>query len=94
MWRVGESVLHPEFGHNIHRSMYAQMDGFNQEKISNEIKRAIDENEPRVILRSVSIKKDDDDEENNAIHVKVSYVVKGNNANGAELVEAATIEGK
>lgn len=26
MWRVGENVIRPEFGHNIHRSMYQQLD--------------------------------------------------------------------
>lgn len=26
MWRVGESILHPSFGHNLKKSMYAQLD--------------------------------------------------------------------
>jgi hypothetical protein len=26
MWRVGENVIRPQFGHNIHRSMYEQLD--------------------------------------------------------------------
>jgi hypothetical protein len=31
MWRVGESVLRPEFGHKLHLSMYQQMNEFNQD---------------------------------------------------------------
>lgn len=34
MWRVGESVISPEFGHNIHRSMYQQLDNFNKEGVA------------------------------------------------------------
>ena len=61
MWRVGESVLRPEFGHNLNLMMYEQINEFNKEKVSEEIKRAIEENEPRVEVRSVSIRQVEDD---------------------------------
>lgn len=48
MWRVGENVLRPEFGHKLQLSMYSQMNAFNQDAICEEIKRAIEDNEPRV----------------------------------------------
>lgn len=41
MWRVGESILRPEFGHKLHLSMYQQMNQFNQEQVCEEVKRAI-----------------------------------------------------
>ena len=31
MWRVGESILRPEFGHRLQLSMYQQMNEFNQD---------------------------------------------------------------
>ena len=34
MWRVGEKRLRPEFGHNIHRSMYDQITDFNKERLA------------------------------------------------------------
>ena len=34
MWRVGENILRPEFGHNIHRSMYEQIIDFNKERLA------------------------------------------------------------
>ena len=34
MWRVGENILRPEFGHNISRSMYEQTTDFNKERLA------------------------------------------------------------
>ena len=56
MWRVGENVIRPEFGHSIHKSMYEQLNDFNKDKVCEEIKRAIEENEPRAKVESVAIK--------------------------------------
>ena len=91
MWRVGESVLRPRFGHNLKRSMYNQMTQFNQDSICEEIKRAIEENEPRVQIRTISVKPDED---NNALGVRVVYVVVGDKTSDAEIVEETTIVGK
>lgn len=55
MWRVGENVIRPQFGHRIHRSMYEQLNDFNKDKVCEEIKRAIEENEPRAEVKSVAI---------------------------------------
>lgn len=48
MWRVGESVISPNFGHKLNANMYSQMNTFNKDAVCEEIKRAIEENEPRV----------------------------------------------
>ena len=92
MWRVGESVISPNFGHNIHRSLYEQMNEFNQDKVCEEIKRAIEENEPRAEVDSVAVKKVDTDD-GNALRVKVVYRVVGSKTSTAE-IEEQTVFGK
>ena len=96
MWRVGESVLRPEFGHKLKLSMYSQMNQFNQDQICEEIKRAIEENEPRAKVETVAVKRADDDaEESNALHVRVVYsVVDGAGGEGARFEEQTTISGR
>ena len=94
MWRVGESVLRPEFGHNLHLSMYSQMIDFNKEAICQEIKRAIEVNDPRVDVISVDARKLDNDEDTNSIQVKVAYQVKGNNTDGFRVVEETIVSSK
>ena len=94
MWRVGENILRPEFGHNIHRSMYEQITDFNKERIAQEIQRALEENEPRITIRAVSVQRSEDDEQNNRLNVKVVYNVKGNGETSPELTVWTSIEGK
>ena len=92
MWRVGENVIRPEFGHNIHRSMYEQMNEFNKDKVCEEIKRAIEENESRVQVESVAVKPQEEDSENrSALLVKVIYQVIGNKADGAKMMLETSI---
>jgi phage baseplate assembly protein W len=93
MWRVGESVLRPEFGHNLHQSMYGQLNKFNQDKVCEEVKRAIEENEPRANVRVVNATREED-MENNALKIKVAYTVVGDKTEDAEFVEETTILGK
>lgn len=97
MWRVGESVLRPEFGHKLKLSMYSQMNQFNQDQICEEIKRAIEDNEPRAKVETVAVKREDDDGsgESNALHVRVVYsVVGGTGADAARFEEQTTISGR
>lgn len=94
MWRVGENILRPEFGHNIHRSMYEQITDFNKERLAQEIQRALEENEPRITIRAVSVQRSEDDEQNNRLNVKVVYIVKGNGETSPELTVWTSIEGK
>ena len=94
MWRVGENILRPEFGHNIHRSMYEQITDFNKERLAQEIQRALDENEPRITIRAVSVQRSEDDEQNNRLNVQVVYNVKGNGETSPELTVWTSIEGK
>ena len=93
MWRVGESILRPEFGHKLHLSMYQQMNEFNQDAICEEIKRAIQTNEPRVEVDGVAVKKDEDPD-SNALYVRVIYHVIGQGADGAKLTHESIISGK
>lgn len=93
MWRVGESVLRPEFGHKVSQSMYSQLNGANKEKLCSEIKRALEENEPRISIRAIDAKRDDSDEENNTVRVRVVYSVIGKQGDSAEIVEETTLKG-
>lgn len=97
MWRVGESVLRPSFGHNLKREMYSQLDEYNKGNVCEEIKRAIEENEPRAKIYSVNAQQveDDDGQDTNALNVTVTYGVIGrDNTNDARFVEQTTISGK
>ena len=94
MWRVGENILRPEFGHNIHRSMYEQITDFNKERLAQEIQRALEENEPRITIRAVSVQRSEDDEQNNRLNVQVVYNVKGNGETSPEFTVWTSIEGK
>ena len=94
MWRVGENILRPEFGHNIHRSMYEQITDFNKERLAQEIQRALEENEPRITIRAVSVQRNEDDEQNNRLNVQVVYNVKGNGDTSPELTVWTSMEGK
>ena len=95
MWRVGESIISPEFGHNLKLSMYSQMNDFNKDSICEEIKRAIQDNEPRVKVESVGVKKDDEEQDSNALRVRVTYKVIGQDwKDGANLVHESIISGK
>jgi phage baseplate assembly protein W len=93
MWRVGESILRPEFGHKLQLSMYQQMNEFNQDQVCEEIKRAIQTNEPRVEVDGVAVKKDEDPD-SNALYVKVIYHVVGQGSDGAKLTHESIISGK
>lgn len=90
MWRVGESILRPEFGHNIHRSMYEQSTEFNKDRLVQEIQRALEENEPRINVVAIAVKKSEEDE--NGLNVNVVYSVKGQN--NSEIGQFLTIKGK
>ena len=92
MWRVGESVLSPEFGNNLKKFMYGQINSSNRQQISQEIQRAIEDNEPRVKVEAAAIQ-DSEDEDNNRLRVKVVYTVNGNKTADAKIVEEATITG-
>ena len=94
MWRVGENILRPEFGHNIHRSMYEQITDFNKERLAQEIQRALEENEPRITIRAVSVQRSEDDEQNNRLNVQVVYNVKGNGETSPEFTVWTSMEGK
>lgn len=71
------------------------MNQFNKDEIASEIKRAIEENEPRADIRFVAIDRNEDDEQNNTLHVKVVYSVVDRDADiKNEFVEEAVVQGK
>lgn len=45
-------------------------------------------------VRTVAVKNDDEDDENNTLKVKVVYRVKGDKTGNSELVEQSTISTK
>lgn len=96
MWRVGESILRPEFGHRLKKSMYSQLNQFNQDQVCQEIQRAIEENEPRAKITSISVKRtSSDDEQSNALQVRVVYqVIDKDFEQGAEVVDETIISGR
>ena len=94
MWRVGESVIRPEFGHKLNLSMYQQLNQFNKDKVCEEIKRAIEENEPRAKIKTVAAELDPDLDDSNALKVQVVYTVVGDKTEDAEFTETTTILGK
>lgn len=58
--------------------MYAQLDEYNKQLVCEEIKRAIEENEPRAKIVSVNVQSDGDEgAETNALQVRVVYSVVG-----------------
>ena len=95
MWRVGENVIRPQFGHNIHRSMYEQLNEFNKEKVCEEIKRAIEDNEPRAKIDVVAVKTNqEEDAENSTLSIRVVYEVIGNKSEGTKIVEDVVVNGR
>lgn len=58
-----------------------------------EIKRAVEENEPRVEVETVSVKRGEDGE-GNALHVRLVYSVVGDDTEGATITEETTVFGK
>ena len=94
MRRVGENILRPPSGHNTHRSMYEEITDFNKEGLAQEIQRALQDNEPRISIKAVSVKRNEDDEQNNRLNVKVVYIVKGNGGTSPEFTVWTSIEGK
>lgn len=93
MWRVGESIIHPEFGHNIHRSSYEQLDQFSKEKVCQEIKRALEENDTRIDVVSVSVDDRYQESDNGILRVKVVYAVNGSSGK-EQITQFETIQGK
>ena len=69
------------------------MNEFNQDAICEEIKRAIQTNEPRVEVDAVAVKRDDDPD-SNALYVKVIYHVVGQEGDDAKLTHESIISGK
>lgn len=89
MWRVGESILRPEFGHKLYKSLYGQMNNYNQTEVSQEIQRAIEENEPRVKVQTVGARVDED---GNTLRVRVAYRVVGSKSEDAHIEEVTITE--
>ena len=94
MWKVGESILRPNFGNKLHQSLYMQMNQFSQDNVCQEIHRAIDENEPRVDLKTVAVKREETDGGSCVLKVRIAYTVVGNKTEDAKIVEDITIGGK
>ena len=66
----------------------------NKEAVCQEIKRAIEVNEPRVDVISVDARKLDDDENMNSLQVRVAYNVKGNRVSDLNVVDETIVQGR
>ena len=75
--------------------MYQQITQFNQDAVCEEIKRALEENEPRIEIVTVAVNpvEKDEDDQPNALGVRVVYKIIGNKTETAEFMEEATIRG-
>lgn len=94
-WRVGESVLHPEFGHRLQKSMYSQLTDLSRDKVCHEVQRALEENEPRIIVKGVAAKVDDSNDQDGVLLVKVAYAIKGaDRTSDSQFVVEAQVGGK
>ena len=77
MWNVGEEILYPTFGNNLRRFLYRPLDETSRGELSQEVKRAVEENEKRVVIDSLGIDDSADDEQHSTIHLRLNYHVIG-----------------
>ena len=73
----GEEILYPTFGNNLRKFLYRPLDETSRGELSQEVKRAVEENEKRVIIDSLGIDTAADDEQHSTIHLRLNYHVIG-----------------
>ena len=70
----GEKPFDPEFGSQVSRMLFENIDPLNAIKIKREIRYSIDRYEPRVLLTNVEVTPDYD---GNAFNVLIAYNIVG-----------------
>lgn len=76
--RFGEREMQPEFGCNLHSILFQPMDVFTAISMEEIIITAIEKWEPRVLISSVNVTPDPD---NNIYEVSISYTIREINTN-------------
>ncbi len=93
MWSQGEEILYPNFGNALKRFLYQPLDETSKTELSHEVKRCIEENEPRVKLDSLGVDDSPDNERHSAIRFQVNYHVIGSKGNNYMVSDTITING-
>lgn len=78
--RVGERIMRPDFGANLHDLVYHNMDLTARTQLRAAIEKAILLWEPRITLTRVSF--DMSEEKSGVLYVSLEYVIRQTNARG------------
>ena len=71
--RIGERIMEPEFGTRLRALLFNPMDALTVIGIEEVIRYAIEQWEPRVLLGSIDVNAD---EENNVYDISIVYTIK------------------
>jgi len=71
--KKGTKLGEPEFGTNIDQALFSQIDTITENILYNEIYDSLSKYEPRIIINSINIFSDAD---NNIYNIKIIYTVK------------------
>lgn len=94
MWNVGEEILFPQFGNALKRFLYNPLDDTSRTELAQEVRRCIEENEPRVVIDGLGVERsDEDDAAHSTIRLLLNYHVKGAPSTGAAVSDTITITG-
>lgn len=74
-WTPGERILNPEFGNNLKKYLYEGINEFTAESITAEIRRCINEYEPRAHIVSINNVSNINDTENNTIQIDIVFTI-------------------
>ena len=93
MWSQGEEILYPKFGNGLKRFLYQPLDETSKTELSHEVKRCIEENEPRVVIDSLGVEESEDNERHSVIRFQLNYHVIGQKGAVGMISDTITING-
>ena len=93
MWSQGEEILFPKFGNGLKRFLYQPIDEVSKTELSHEVKRCIEENEPRVVIDSLGVDDSADNERHSVIRFQLNYHVIGSKGKRYSVSDTITING-
>lgn len=93
MWNTGEEVLYPGFGNSLRRFLYKPLDQHIKNQIAEEVKRAVEENEPRAVIDSLAVDEAGVNDDFSAIRLVLQYHVVGRNGSSQRISDTITITG-
>lgn len=91
MWNVGEEILYPQFGNNLRKYLYGQMDETTKSQIAQEVKRCVEENEKRVVIDSLSMERNDENDDHSLVKFTLMYHVIGSYTGNLQISDTITI---